>query len=72
MTTEKFKEEIREIEGIKVRITSYKIGNEFYCHVYVADPGATIARATGSTENEAVQKAVEKATVRLSPVGKRH
>jgi hypothetical protein len=66
MTTENFKEEFRELNGTKVRITSYKIGNEFYCHVYNADPGATIARATANTLEDAMQKAIEKASARLS------
>ena len=65
MTTENFKEEFRELNGTKVRITSYKIGNEFYCHVYNADPGATIARATANTLEDAMQKAIEKASARL-------
>lgn len=66
MTTENFKEEFREFNGTKVRITSYKIGDEFYCHVYNADPGATIARATANTLEDAMQKAIEKASARLS------
>jgi len=68
MTTENFKEEFRELNGTKVRITSYKIGNEFYCHVYNADPGATIARATANTLEDAMQKAIEKASARLSGI----
>jgi hypothetical protein len=66
MTTENFKEEFRELNGTKVRITSYKIGNEFYCHVYNADPGATIARGTANTLEDAMQKAIGKASARLS------
>jgi len=65
MKTEEFKEEFRELNGTKVRITTYKIGDEFYCHIYNADPGATIARASGNTHEEAVQKALEKATTRI-------
>jgi len=65
MKTEEFKEEFRELNGAKVRITTYKIDNEFYCHIYNADPGATIARASGNTREEALQKALEKATVRI-------
>jgi len=65
MNTEEFKEEFRELNGTKIRITSYKIGSEFYCHIYNADPGATIARASGNTSEEAIQKALEKATARI-------
>jgi hypothetical protein len=66
MNTENFKEEFRDLEGTKVRITTYKIGDECYCHVYNADPGATIARATAGTVEEAMQKAIEKASSRLA------
>lgn len=66
MTTEHFKEEYRELHGTKVRITSYKIGDEYYCHVYNADPGATIARATANTLDDAMNQAIEKASARLS------
>jgi hypothetical protein len=65
MRTEEFKEEFRELNGTKVRITTYKIDDEFYCHIYNADPGATIARASGNTREEALQKALEKATARI-------
>jgi len=71
MTTENFKEEFRELEGTKVRITTYKIGDECYCHIYNADPGATIARATAKTVEEAMQKAIEKASSRLSATVKK-
>jgi hypothetical protein len=66
MTTENFKEEYRELHGTKVRIASYKIGDEYYCHVYNADPGATIARATATTFEGAMNHAIEKASARLS------
>jgi len=65
MKTENFKEEFQELNGTKIRVTSYRIGEEYYCHVYNADPGATISRATGNTDEEAKQKALEKASSRL-------
>lgn len=65
MNTEQYKEEFRELNGVKIRIATYKIGNEFYCHIYNADPGATIARASGSTSEAAVKKALEKAAARV-------
>jgi hypothetical protein len=65
MKTENFKEEIRELNGTKIQITTYQIGAEFYCHVSNTDPGATIARATGQTDEEAKQKALEKASARI-------
>ena len=65
MKTEEFKEEFRELNGTKVRITTYKIDDDFYCHIYNADPGATIARSSGKTREEALQKALEKAKSRI-------
>jgi hypothetical protein len=66
LKTEEFREEFREIEGIKVRVTGYKIGEEYYCHIYNADPGATIARASANTSNAAEQEALRKAIKRIS------
>jgi hypothetical protein len=70
MNTENYQEEFREVNGTKVRIATYKISNEFYCHIYNADPGATIARANGSTAEAAMQKALEKATGRIKQAAK--
>jgi hypothetical protein len=66
MKTENFREEFREIEGIKVRVTEYKIGEEYYCHIYNADPGATIARASAFTRDAAEKEAMRKAVERIS------
>jgi hypothetical protein len=69
MKTENFREEFREIEGIRVRVTGYKIGEEYYCHVYNADPGATISRASAATSDAAEEEALRKAIERI--VGKK-
>ncbi len=66
MKTENYREEFREIKGTKVRITGYKIGDEYYCHIYNADPGAAIARACAGTSEAAEQKALRKAMDRIS------
>ena len=71
MKTENFKEEFQELEGTKVRITAYKIGDAYYCHIYNADPGATIARATAPSAEEATKKAIEKASSRLAGTNKK-
>ncbi len=57
--------ETRDVQGWKVKLVSYKIGEKYYCHIDNVDPGATIARADGVTRNEAVQNALKKATARL-------
>jgi len=65
MTTEQFEQEIREIDGTKIRLTTYKIGGEYYCHVTNVDPDATIARASAVTREDAVKEAVKKASERI-------
>jgi hypothetical protein len=55
-----------EIFGVKVSVTSYKIGESFYCHVQNVDPGATISRAEAGTREEAVDLALRKAKDRLA------
>ncbi|HXH18272.1 MAG TPA: hypothetical protein VNJ07_04230, partial [Chitinophagales bacterium] len=55
----------KEIGGVKVAVTTYRIGDKWHCHISNADPGATIARAEGSTKEEAEKAALEKTTARL-------
>lgn len=56
----------REISGLLVNITSYKIGNRYYCHIDHVDPGATIVRLDGESKDEVIQTALERAAQRLS------
>jgi len=56
----------REISGLTVNITSYKIGNTYYCHIDNIDPGATIVRLDGESKEEVIQTALEQAMQRLS------
>jgi hypothetical protein len=62
---EEFLSEVRELNGTKVEVHVYKIGDSYYCHVSNTDPGATIARGEGKTRDEAIANAVEKAQSRL-------
>ncbi len=57
--------EATEINGVEVRVTSYRIDQRYFCHVSNADPGATIARGEGGSRDEAREVAVSKATLRL-------
>jgi hypothetical protein len=52
--------------GWEAEIVSYRIGETFHCHVNNVSPGATVARAEGTTREEAVRAAVTKATERLA------
>ncbi|HEX9653515.1 MAG TPA: hypothetical protein VGA99_07375 [bacterium] len=62
---EDFQQENTEINGIPLRIVTYKIGDRFFCHVENKDPGATIARGEGPTREDAKWQAVSKVNIRL-------
>jgi len=62
---EEYRVETTDINGTKVTVTSYRIEDRYHCHVANVDPGATIARAEGGTQQEALQRALTKATERL-------
>ena len=57
--------EERQINDVAVRITSYQLGDAYYCQVANADPGATIARAEGATRRQAMEAAISKAVKKL-------
>jgi hypothetical protein len=54
------------LEGWPVNITSYRLGAEFRCTIDNVDPGATIARSTAPTREQAEQEAVKSASERLA------
>jgi len=56
----------REISGLTVNITSYKIGKRYYCHIDNVDPGATIVRLDGESKDEVIQTAIDRAIRRLT------
>ena len=63
--TQNYQTENHRIGTVTVKVTSYQIGKNHFCHVANLDPGATISRGKGSTLQEARQAALEKATRRL-------
>jgi len=65
MRVEEHQERQLEIEGWPVHLTSYRIGETFYCNADNVSPGANIARASGATREEAESKAIQRATERL-------
>jgi hypothetical protein len=71
MKVEEHQERNIEIAGWPAHLTSYRIGETFHCTADNVSPGANIARATGSTREEAEQKAIERAAERLAAT-KRH
>lgn len=67
--TREYRSERREIAGVPFEVTSYKIGDRYYCHVTNADPGATVARAEGASREEAEELALAKVVHRLGGRG---
>ena len=65
MHTKNFTEEQLEMEGIPIRRTVYQIGDTFYCHIYNADPGATIARTSNADRQAAINEAMDKTKNRI-------
>jgi hypothetical protein len=52
----------QEVAGWPVTVESYKLGEVYYCTIANVDPGARVARAQGSTREEAESLAIDKAT----------
>lgn len=65
MKTENYSEELMGIGGIQIKIITYKIGEDFHCHVHNLEPGAVIARASSSIAEKAKEEALEKAKRRI-------
>jgi hypothetical protein len=66
MRAEDYHVERRELGGLEVNVTSYKIAGWYHCHVANVDPGATIVRTDGETREEAEKLALARALERLS------
>ncbi len=45
LKTEEYKEEQQQVNNVAVCITTYKIADDYYCHISSVDPGAIISRA---------------------------
>ena len=54
-----------ELHGWPVNLTSYRLGDVYYCKADNVSPGAQIARAQGASKQEAEEKALAKAKERL-------
>ena len=61
MKAEDYSTKTLEVEGWKVRLTSYKLGDTYHCTADNVDPGAWIARTEGATREEAENRALERA-----------
>ena len=45
----------------KIRLHSYRLGNEYFCTADNVDPGAWLARAQGASREEAEERAGKRA-----------
>ncbi len=66
MKVENFAERKIEVDGWPVNLTTYQIGETFHCRADNVSPGAGLARSTGTTREEAEEKAMARAKELLS------
>jgi hypothetical protein len=58
MKAEEYSQRQLEIEGWPLKLTSYRLGDAFFCQADNVSPGAWIARASGKTREQAEGKAL--------------
>ena len=66
MQAQDFQRRSDVLEGWEVQVTSYLLGDTHHCHVDNVSPGATIARASAPTREEAERVALANARTRLA------
>jgi hypothetical protein len=69
--TQQYQEREIELNGWPVRLTSYKVGEQYVCQADNVSPGACLARFTAGTLEEAESNAISKARHLLGKT-KRH
>jgi hypothetical protein len=65
LKAEEYVSEVKEISGVMVMVATYKIGEQYYCHVSNYNPGGTFSRAAGMSIKEAKQQALTEAREKL-------
>ena len=66
MKPTEYSEKILQLAGWPVRLTSYRLGDNYYCKADNVDPGACLTRTEGATKEEAEEKAKNRAEKYLS------
>jgi len=66
MKAEEYSERQVDVEGWKVNLTTYKLGEVYHSKADNVSPGAWLARTTGATREESEQKALDRARQLLS------
>lgn len=61
MKVEEYQERRVEVGGWPVNVTSYRLGVVFHAKADNVSPGASLARTTGATREEAEKKALDRA-----------
>jgi len=61
MRAEEHLTKVLDLDGWKVRLTSYRLGNIYHCTADNVDPGAWLARTQAATREEAEQRASKRA-----------
>lgn len=71
MEPQQFQELRTEIDGWPVKLTKYRIGENYVCQADNVSPGATLARVSAPTPEEAESQAIAKARHMLSRTQRR-
>jgi hypothetical protein len=66
MKPEDYSERQVDTDGWQVNLTTYKLGEVYHSKADNVSPGASLARTTGATREEAEQKALDRARQLLS------
>jgi hypothetical protein len=66
MKPEGYREQIIALNGWQIRLTSYKLGEQFICTADNVSPGSWLARTRAASRREAEQQALDKARKRLA------
>lgn len=61
LVSSNFKERQVDIDGWPVRLTSYRVGEQYICQADNVSPGACLARFSAATAEEAEAQALSKA-----------
>ena len=61
MKVEDYQEHKTEVAGWPVNISSYRLGDVYHAKADNVSPGASLARTTGATREEAEKKVLERA-----------
>ena len=66
MKPTEYSEKLLRLAGWPVRLTSYRLGDNYYCKADNVDPGACLTRTEGATQEEAEENAKNRAEEYLS------